>query len=87
MAGYRTKTVDLEVMQFTGDNINEIWDWAGADNIYGPVEDDPNAYIIMPKTRVAVHPGVYIIKVGSGYFFPYRSELFTATHGPIEDQK
>jgi hypothetical protein len=34
---YVKRPVVIEAMQWTGSNIHELWDWIGADNLYGPV--------------------------------------------------
>ena len=41
MSQYRKKPVVIEAIRWTGDNINQIWDWAGAADIYGPTENNP----------------------------------------------
>ena len=83
---YRKKPVVIEAIQFTGDNIQELWDWAGADAIYGPVEDDPSAYITTLEGRMEASPGDWIIKGVQGEFYPCKPEIFEATYEPVEDQ-
>jgi hypothetical protein len=39
--------VSVEVMQWTGNNISDIWEWAGADNIYGPTERNVDQLIVL----------------------------------------
>ena len=56
---FRKKPVVIEAMEYQPERIQEIWDWAGADNIYGPVEDDSSAYILTLEGRMEASPGEY----------------------------
>lgn len=44
---YRKLPVVIEALQFTGDNIEALWDWAGADTIYGPVTAEPAGTVVL----------------------------------------
>lgn len=37
---------EIQAMQWTGVNIEEIWEWLGADKVYGPTEKNPDWLII-----------------------------------------
>lgn len=45
MAKFRSNQV-VDAFQFTGSNINEIWEEFGAAGIYGPTETNPNRMLI-----------------------------------------
>lgn len=81
---YRKKPVVIEAVQFTGDNIKTVWDAFGAHSIYGPVEDDPNAYILTLEGRMQCSPGDWILKGIQGEFYPCKPDIFDATYEPID---
>lgn len=82
---YRKKPVVIEAIKYTGINIQELWDWAGADNIYGPVEDDQRAYVETLEGRMAAEPGDWIIRGVAGEFYPCKPDIFAATYEPAVD--
>jgi hypothetical protein len=77
---YRKKPVVIEAIEYQPERINAIWDWAGADNIYGPVEDDRSAYILTLEGRMEASPGDYIIRGIQGEFYPCKPDIFLATY-------
>lgn len=83
VARFRKKPVEIEAVRFTGDNIQEIWDWVGAGAVYGPVEDDPSAYIDTLEGRHEARPGDWIIKGVQGEPYPCKPDIFEATYEPV----
>jgi hypothetical protein len=43
---YRKKPVEIQAIQFTGDNIEQIWDAFGTAGIYDPTEKNLNALLL-----------------------------------------
>lgn len=84
MPRFRKRPVEIEAIQFTGGNIEEIWDTFGAGDIYGPVEDDPCAYILTLEGEMRCNVGDYIIKGVKGEFYPCAEEIFYATYDTVE---
>lgn len=39
MTIYHSRPQEIEAVQWTGDNIDDIWDTFGAGKVYGPTED------------------------------------------------
>lgn len=85
MQKYRKKPIDVEALQYDGTNIQSIWDWVGADRVYGPVEDDPCAYIETPEGRMQARPGDWIIKGAHDELYPIKPEIFADTYVPVRD--
>jgi hypothetical protein len=83
MSKYRKKPVVIEAVEFTGGNINEVWDTFGAGAIYGPVENDPNAYIDTPEGRMTATPGDWIIRGVKGELYPCKPDVFEATYEAV----
>lgn len=77
---YVKKPIPVEAIQFTGDNIGEIWDAFSARDIYGPVEDDPNAYILTLEGKMRCNVGDYIIRGVRGELYSCREDIFLETY-------
>lgn len=82
---YRKKPVVIEAMQYTGDNIEEIWDWATATDIYGPVNGDENAYVFTLEGRMRCRPGDWIIRGVAGEFYPCAAGIFAETYEKVPE--
>lgn len=80
---YRKKPVVIEAMQYRPESIQDIWDWAGADNIYGPIGDDASAYILTLEGKMEARPGDWIIKGVQGEFYPCKPDIFESTYEPV----
>lgn len=83
MPWFKKEPVAVQAIQYTGDNIEEIWDTFGAGEIYGPVEDDPNAYILTLEGRMRCNVGDWIIKGVQGEFYPCRNDIFIQTYRKV----
>lgn len=80
---YRKKPVVIEAIQYTGDNIQEVWYMFGAGEIYGPVENDPCAYILTLEGRMRCDVGDWIIQGVQGEFYPCKPDIFAATYEEV----
>lgn len=68
-----------DAVHFTGGNIAEVWDWAGAADIYGPTEESRSAFITTPEGhRLEVKPGDWIVRNASGELWPCEPGIFEA---------
>lgn len=85
MTIYRKKPVEVEAIQFTGDNVAEIWEQFGADGIYGPTEKNPE-HLILTTTHGDPAParsGDWIVPDSRpGTFYPVKPDVFDATYEP-----
>lgn len=80
MTLYVKKPIPVEAIQFTGDNIMEICDAFSAADIYGPVGDDPNAYIDTLEGKMRCNVGDYIIRGVRGELYPCAKDIFEETY-------
>lgn len=89
---FRKKPIVIEAMQWTGDNINDLWDWVGADELYGPLSvGDPLApngrpvrlYVAANDAWLELEVGEWIIRDGRG-FYPCKADIFAATYDAVE---
>lgn len=81
MAKYRKKPVEIEAVQFTGKNINEIWETFSAENIYGPTENNPDRLLIYTlEGTMRAYIGDFIIKGVKGELYPCKPDIFEATY-------
>lgn len=78
MAIFRKKPVEIEAIQWTGENLNEIMDfmdWRNADH------DNDNGLVI--HTLEGNHKasiGDWIIRGFAGEFYPCKPDIFSSTY-------
>ena len=82
---FQKKPVVIDAVQFTGDNIEEIWDAYSASNIYGPTDTDPNAYILTLEGKMQCSPNDWIIQGVRGELYPCKPDIFEMTYEPVTD--
>ncbi|MFJ9633817.1 hypothetical protein ACIRU8_39595 [Streptomyces sp. NPDC101175] len=86
MVRYRKLPVEIEAIQFTGDNVQEIWDAFGADGIYGPTEKNPDHLILttVHGDKAPARAGDWVIPDGKpGTFYPCKPDIFAATYEAV----
>lgn len=80
---FRTKPVEIEAIQFTGDNYSEITKWTSGN--FWPVDEedrheDPDCiaevYDILHSTWIGVKTGQWIVRGAKGEFYPCDDETF-----------
>lgn len=82
---YRKRPIVIEAVQWTGDNLEAIWDWAGAENVYGPTEENPDALIISTSEgRMRADLGDWVIRGVAGELYPCKDPIFRETYEPVE---
>lgn len=87
----RKKPVEVDCIQWTGDNIEEIMSFCGpkAHDIYQiNLANMPTEYSLIIHTLEGNHRatiGDYIIKGVNGEFYPCKEEIFHKTYDIIEE--
>ena len=82
----RKKPVEIECVQWTGANVNEITSFCGsaAHDIYQiNLANMPVEYSLIIKTlegNMRAEPGDYIIKGVQGEFYPCKPDIFKETY-------
>ena len=82
----RKKPVEIECVQWTGANVNEIMSFCGsvAHDIYQiNLANMPIEYSLIIKTlegNMRAEPGDYIIKGVHGEFYPCKPDVFEETY-------
>jgi hypothetical protein len=91
MQKYRKKPVVIEAMQWTGTNVLDLWDWAGANNVNGPLpvhdalrpEGKPcQLWVEANKAWLDLEIGEWILKDALGYY-PCKDSIFSTTYEPV----
>jgi len=84
---YRKRPHVIEAMRWTGDNLDAIRDWAGADGIYGPIERTGQLTVTkITGDPATVHVGDWILpEPQPGRFLPCQPSVFEAIYEPMED--
>ena len=88
---FRKKPVEIEAVQWNGDNFRAVHDFTG-EQFYtlGPDErdEDPDAtaqvFDELHSTWVLVYDGDWIIKGIKGEFYPCRDEVFQETYEEVQ---
>ncbi|MFD4788269.1 hypothetical protein ACFWN1_14660 [Streptomyces sp. NPDC058459] len=83
MPKFRKKPIEIDAIQFTGDNVQEIWDAFGAVGIYGPTEKNPDHLILttVHGDEAPARAADWIIPDGKpGTFYPCKPDIFAATY-------
>jgi hypothetical protein len=84
---FRTKPVEKEAIQWTGKNLEEVYNFCGTENI-GPIERRPD-YDLKIKTLESgggyhvADTGDWIIKGLRGEFYPCKPDIFEKTYEPV----
>lgn len=84
---YRRKptTPPVDAMQWTGDNIQAIWDWCGCTGIYGPTERNPHTLLLttIDGVQAPCPLGHWVIaEPKHGRFYPCHPDVFAAAYEP-----
>ena len=74
---YHKKTVEVEAVQWTGDNIKEIEDFTKGNIV---INEDNELYIYTLEGVHLASVGDYIIKGIKGEFYPCKPDIFEQTY-------
>jgi hypothetical protein len=92
MSRFRKKPVEVDSVQWTGDNHAELDVFTGGNFAVLTEEDrancaDPEAtaqvFDVLHSTWVLVRDGDWIVRGIQGEFYPCRSDVFTATYEEV----
>ena len=76
---YRKKPVIIEAVQWTGENLMEIREFA-----HPKVRFQNSLFVDTLEGRMKADVGDYIIKGVAGEFYPCKPDIFLATYEPVE---
>lgn len=84
---YRKRPVEIEALQWTGSNVNEILEFTmSRDNLYFqeiPRSDKTRLFIRTLEGDMQAHIGDYIIKGIKGEFYPCKPDIFHLTYEAV----
>lgn len=78
MAKYRKRPVEVEAIQFTGYNYQEIQEFAGDQCKLNKI--DASFYIHTLEGDMLISPTDYVIKGVKGEFYPCKVDIFLETY-------
>jgi hypothetical protein len=91
---YRKKPVVIQAMQWTGENVAEIWDWVGDERVslVGSQYSDELVIRTLEDGRDnqvdhVASVGDWIIRGVTGEIYPCKPDIFAATYDKVEDEK
>lgn len=84
---YRKKPVEIEAIQWTGDNATEIAEFSKTGNRYIEV-DEANKFVRIETLEGVMTASLndFIIKGVAGEFYPCKPDIFEATYEPVGDE-
>lgn len=80
---FRSLPVEIEAVQWTGDNRVEILEWCRA----AKIKPTGDVLISTLEGDMIGRPGDWIIKGLRGEFYPCKPEIFAAKYEPVNDTK
>jgi hypothetical protein len=88
MPKFRKKPLEVDAMQWTGDNIAAIWEWGGFGDWYAREEDD-----VTTLELTTIHGEKAIARIGDWVirepaprrFYPCRNDIFEATYDLVSE--
>ena len=80
----RKKPVEVETVRWTGDNLDEVKEFAGEDV---GIDEDFNNYLVIHTLEgsMSAEEGDYIVKGVEEEFYPVKSEVFNKIYEIIEE--
>lgn len=81
MKKFRKKPVEIEAVQWKGQNSGEIQDFTGRD--FSFINSDGNLIIKTVVGQLKVDKNDWIIKGIKGEFYPYKPDIFEATYDSV----
>lgn len=83
---YRKKPVEIEAMQYTGDNVDEVVSWLlDASKLSCPSYGGELLSIQTLEGHMLVSHGDYVIKGVKDEFYPCKPDIFVLTYEEVED--
>lgn len=77
---YRKKPVEVEAIQLTPENGEQVWNWSDSKPFYGPDGQCTGLSIFTLEGRMKADFGDWIIKGIQGEFYPCKPDIFEATY-------
>jgi hypothetical protein len=81
---FRKKPVVIEAVQFTGDNLREMFIFAGSNvgnRVYGKL------HVFTLEGEMIANTGDWIIKGVNGEFYPCKPDIFEKTYEKVEERE
>lgn len=86
MKKYRKKPIDVDAIQWTGENIDEMCLFLGSNNLTTERSPTKNhLYFWTSQGMALAKKGDYIIKEIDGEFYPCKKDLFAKTYEKISE--
>lgn len=82
---YRKRPLVIDAIQFTGDNVRDIWEAFGTAGIYGPTEANPDHLILTTAhgDPAPARPGDWVVPDSQpATFYPIKPDVFERTYEP-----
>ena len=84
---YRKRPLEVQAIRWTGDNIDEVRSWAGAEFVFGPCVIDNDLLIDTLEGQMRADVGDWIIRGVKGEFYPCKPDIFAATYDLVSGSR
>jgi len=85
MAKYRKKPVEIEAVEFSGQNFDDVIAFTNGQAQYDPEEINPGLLIHTLEGVMRVNAGDFVIKGVQGEFYPCKPDIFEQTYDAVGD--
>jgi hypothetical protein len=80
---FRKKPVEIEAIQFTGNNDDEVLAFVGKD-AYDPISNRPTIVIRTLEGNMTTEVGDWVIRGVKGEHYPCKPDIFEATYEEVK---
>lgn len=83
---YRKKPIEIDAIQYTGNNVSEIEIFVGTNLLYYNTQEENNYQLGIPTLEgiMKASIGDYIIRGAKGEFYPCKPDIFKITYDEVQ---
>lgn len=84
---YRKKPIEIEAIQFDGNNLKDVIDFINDETFYCPIPYESGHLINVDTLEgtVTCYPGYWLIRGVKGEFYPCRDDVFRMTYEKVNE--
>ena len=83
MAKYRKKPVEIEAIQYDGENISDLFEFVGDLSNLGIDLKNDKIYVITLEGDMEISKNDYLIRGIKGEYYPCKPDIFEASYDKI----
>ena len=85
MPRFRKRPLEVDAIQFTGDNAFEVWAFMGCEDLVSNMELQATDHPVIEtlEGNMTLTPGNWLIRGLAGEYYPCRQDVFETTYEPV----